>query len=49
MPDLILNEVTGHHVRLHVTDSPVSKGVRPAWGDTKNFAERLLSRLAIAR
>ena len=40
MTDLIFDEITGDHARLHVADSAMSEGVHTAGVDSESFAER---------
>ena len=49
MADLILHEVAGHHVRLHVAHSTVSEGVHPTEFDAELLADRGENASAISR
>src|SRR5262249_13219532 len=40
MTNLILHKVTGHHVRLHVADSAMTKCVHSTGSNSDSFAER---------
>ena len=45
MTDLIFDEITGDHTRLHVADSAMSEGVHPTGVDSESFAERRAARV----
>ena len=39
MANLIFHEVTGHHARLHVADSTMSKSVHSTWSEAELLAD----------